>query len=130
MWLLPSEGDCGDFTAISPQLQLYFEIRVVIQDLAASRRPSVRVSPQLAFRRKSDQSRRTLMKKHNSLQSDGRKFVGHANRPALSRRNFVKSAATVAAVAATVPLKPMLGGKASVAEAASTNTNASGSSNS
>ena len=70
------------------------------------------------------------MKKHNSLQSDGRKFVGHANRPALSRRNFVKSAATVAAVAATVPLKPMLGGKASVAEAASTNTNASGSSNS
>src|SRR5438046_7120030 len=36
----------------------------------------------------------------------------------LSRRNFVKGAATLAAVAATVPLKPILGGKESVAEAA------------
>lgn len=35
----------------------------------------------------------------------------------LSRRNFVKSAATIAAVAATIPLEPMLGGKESVAEA-------------
>src|SRR2546423_4054462 len=36
----------------------------------------------------------------------------------VSRRNFVKSAATVAAIAAAVPLEPLLGGKWSVAEAA------------
>ena len=35
----------------------------------------------------------------------------------VSRRNFVKGAATVAAVAATVPLEPLFGGKHSVAEA-------------
>jgi hypothetical protein len=35
----------------------------------------------------------------------------------VSRRNFVKGAVTVAAVAATVPLEPLLGGKESVAEA-------------
>jgi hypothetical protein len=35
----------------------------------------------------------------------------------ISRRNFVKSAATVAAVAATVPLKPLLGDPGSIAEA-------------
>lgn len=36
----------------------------------------------------------------------------------VSRRNFVKGAATLAAVAATVPLKPLLGGPGSTAEAA------------
>lgn len=36
----------------------------------------------------------------------------------LSRRNFVKGAATIAAAAATVPLEPSLGEKESVAEAA------------
>jgi hypothetical protein len=35
----------------------------------------------------------------------------------VSRRNFVKGAVTVAAVAATVPLEPFLGGQGSVAEA-------------
>jgi hypothetical protein len=35
----------------------------------------------------------------------------------VSRRKFVKRAATIAAVAATVPLKPLLGGKDSVAHA-------------
>lgn len=35
----------------------------------------------------------------------------------ISRRNFVKSAATVAAVAATVPLKPLLGDPGSIADA-------------
>jgi len=35
----------------------------------------------------------------------------------ISRRNFVKSAATVAAVAATVPLKPLLGDPSSIVEA-------------
>ena len=35
----------------------------------------------------------------------------------ISRRNFVKSAATVAAVAATVPLQPLLGIQGSIAEA-------------
>ena len=35
----------------------------------------------------------------------------------VSRRNFVKGAATIAAVAAAVPLKPLLGGKDSLAEA-------------
>src|SRR5438034_10119409 len=35
----------------------------------------------------------------------------------VNRRNFVKGAATIAAVAAAVPLEPLLGGKGSVAEA-------------
>ena len=39
-------------------------------------------------------------------------------RNGVSRRNFVKGAATVAAVGVEVFVKPMLGGKASVAEAA------------
>jgi hypothetical protein len=38
-------------------------------------------------------------------------------KPRLSRRNFVKGAATVAAVTATVPLKPLLGGPGSSAQA-------------
>ena len=38
-------------------------------------------------------------------------------KPALSRRDFVKGAATIAAVAAAVPLEPMLGAKKFVAEA-------------
>src|ERR1044072_6845377 len=42
----------------------------------------------------------------------------------VSRRTFVKSAATIAAVAAAVPLQPMLGGKESVAEAANGNSGA------
>ena len=36
----------------------------------------------------------------------------------LSRRKFVKGAATIAAVSATIPLKPLLGGPGSTAEAA------------
>lgn len=35
----------------------------------------------------------------------------------INRRNFVKGAATIATVAAAIPLKPLLGGKESVAEA-------------
>src|SRR5687768_15438096 len=38
-------------------------------------------------------------------------------KPGLSRRNFVKGAATVAAAAATVPLKPLLGDPGSIVEA-------------
>src|SRR5207244_13440704 len=41
----------------------------------------------------------------------------------VSRINFVKSAATGAALAAVVPFEPILRGKASVAEAASVNSN-------
>ncbi len=43
----------------------------------------------------------------------------------MSRRNFVKSAATAAAVAAAVPLQPLLGGKESVAEASVNDFNSS-----
>ncbi len=39
------------------------------------------------------------------------------NTPSLSRRRFVKGAATVATVTATIPLKPLLGGSDSVVEA-------------
>lgn len=39
----------------------------------------------------------------------------------LSRRNFVKGAATVAAVTATIPLKPLLGGPGSTADASTIN---------
>jgi hypothetical protein len=45
----------------------------------------------------------------------------------LSRRNFVKSAATIAAIAATVPIKPAFGGRESAVEAAQ---NGNGTSNS
>jgi hypothetical protein len=38
-------------------------------------------------------------------------------KPSLSRRRFVKGAATVAAITATIPLKPLLGGSGSVVEA-------------
>ena len=38
-------------------------------------------------------------------------------KPQLSRRNFVKGAATLAAAAATVPLKPLVGGPGSTADA-------------
>ena len=38
-------------------------------------------------------------------------------KPRISRRNFVKGAATVAAVTATVPLQPLLGGQGSIVEA-------------
>jgi hypothetical protein len=38
-------------------------------------------------------------------------------KPRLSRRNFVKGAATVAAVTATIPLKPLLSGQGSSAQA-------------
>ena len=43
----------------------------------------------------------------------------------VSRRNFVKGAATIATVAAVVPLKPLLGGKESVAEASVVDYNSS-----
>jgi hypothetical protein len=43
----------------------------------------------------------------------------------VSRRNFVKGAATIATVAAVVPLKPLLGGKESVADAANGNSSSS-----
>src|SRR5213079_3079938 len=43
---------------------------------------------------------------------------GFENRPSgISRRNFVKGAATAAAVAVAVPLQPLLGGKETTAEA-------------
>jgi hypothetical protein len=43
----------------------------------------------------------------------------------VSRRNFVKTAATIAAVAASVPLEPLLGGKELIADAANGNSNSS-----
>src|SRR5882724_9826490 len=43
----------------------------------------------------------------------------------VSRRTFVTGAATIAAVAAAVPLKPLLGGKESVAEASVVDYNSS-----
>jgi len=44
-------------------------------------------------------------------------IVSKADKSKVSRRNFVKGAATVAAAAATVPLKPLLGGPGSSADA-------------
>jgi hypothetical protein len=63
------------------------------------------------------------MKKEESLQTSRRKTLDRVGDAGVSRRNFVKSAATIAAVAATVPLEPLLGGKESVAEAANGNSN-------
>ena len=45
--------------------------------------------------------------------------------PKVSRRKFVKAAATIATVAATVPLEPLLGAKGSVAEASVVDYNSS-----
>jgi hypothetical protein len=70
------------------------------------------------------------MRNPKSVQSIGRKSPGDAGETSVSRRTFVKTAATVAAVAATIPLEPVLGGKASVAEAAGAISSAGGNSNS
>jgi hypothetical protein len=43
--------------------------------------------------------------------------ASHTGESQVSRRNFVKGAATLAAAAATVPLKPLLGGPGSIADA-------------
>ena len=63
------------------------------------------------------------MKKEQSLQTSGLISRGCASNAGVSRRNFVKSAATIAAVAAAIPLEPLLDGKESVAQAASGNSN-------
>jgi hypothetical protein len=52
-----------------------------------------------------------------------RKHQNHANFSGVSRRNFFKGAATIAAVASTVPTVPLLSDKESVAEAATGNSN-------
>lgn len=44
-------------------------------------------------------------------------ITSHIEKSQVSRRNFVKGAATLAAAAATVPLKPLLGGPESTADA-------------
>ncbi|HEY2971897.1 MAG TPA: twin-arginine translocation signal domain-containing protein [Pyrinomonadaceae bacterium] len=44
-------------------------------------------------------------------------IISQTEKLRISRRKFVKGAATVAAVAATVPLEPFLGGQGSIAEA-------------
>ncbi len=44
-------------------------------------------------------------------------IISQTEKSRISRRKFVKGAATVAAVAATVPLEPFLGGQGSIAEA-------------
>jgi len=48
---------------------------------------------------------------------DSKKKDPTTSKSNLSRRRFVKGAATIAAVTATIPLKPMLGGSGSVVEA-------------
>ena len=58
------------------------------------------------------------MKNQKFQQPSRHKYLGRIGAAGVSRRNFVKSAASLAAVAATIPLKPMLGGNESVAEAA------------
>jgi hypothetical protein len=44
-------------------------------------------------------------------------IISKSEKPRIGRRNFVKGAATVAAVTATVPLQPFLAGQGSIAEA-------------
>src|SRR4030095_5199532 len=44
-------------------------------------------------------------------------ITSNTEKSQVSRRNFVKGAATLAAAAATVPLKPLLGGPGSTADA-------------
>jgi hypothetical protein len=56
-------------------------------------------------------------------QKSKRKHQNPANFSGVSRRNFVKGAATIAAAASTVPMVPLLSNKESVAEAATGNGN-------
>src|SRR5437870_2428707 len=58
-----------------------------------------------------------------SIQAVRQKTQRRVGAADVSRRNFVKTAATIAAVAASVPLEPWLGGKESVADAANGNSN-------
>ncbi len=60
-----------------------------------------------------------------SIQMVRQETQRRAGAAGISRRNFVKTAATIAAVAASVPLEPLLGGKESVADAANGNSNSS-----
>ncbi len=60
-----------------------------------------------------------------SIQMVRQETQRRAGAAGVSRRNFVKTAATIAAVAASVPLEPLLGGKESVADAANGNSNSS-----
>jgi hypothetical protein len=61
------------------------------------------------------------VKKEKSAHSSKPWSLTETNIRGLSRRNFVKGAATIATVAAAVPLEPMLTSKASVAKAAPAN---------
>jgi len=60
---------------------------------------------------------------HKSIQTARQKNQPRVGAAGVSRRNFVKTAATIAAVAASVPLEPLFGGKESVADAANGNSN-------
>src|SRR5437879_13355821 len=57
-----------------------------------------------------------------SLQTSRQETSDRTGLRGVNRRNFVKTAATLAAVAATGPLEPLFGGKESVAEAANGNS--------
>src|SRR5437762_3547804 len=60
---------------------------------------------------------------HKSIQTARQKNQPRVGAAGVSRRNFVKTAATIAAVAACVPLEPLFGGEESVADAANGNSN-------
>lgn len=63
------------------------------------------------------------MKREKSLQPGKSTALDVEVKSGISRRSFVKSAATVAAITATIPLGPVFGGKEFVAEAAGANGN-------
>src|SRR5437764_15343529 len=67
------------------------------------------------------------MATNKSTNKEKEDLIGSASETdKVSRRNFVKGAATIVAVAAAVPLEPLLGGKASVAEASVVNYESTG----
>ena len=63
------------------------------------------------------------MKTDDSGQLKRSPLPTQAHASGVSRRNFVRTAATLAAVAAAVPLEPLFGDKHSIAEAANGNSN-------
>lgn len=69
------------------------------------------------------------MKSKTSVQLSKDNSVDREATSGISRRSFVKRAATVAAVAATLPLEPVFGGKESVVKAAGAKTTAATNSN-
>jgi hypothetical protein len=98
------------------QIERFLPSLVVIKDCAASCRPSVRIvsrSPKFPSIQRIEQGG-TLVKPKQQTDAP----ISSVQTSSLDRRKFVKGAATIAAIAATVPFEPILRPKETTVEAA------------